>query len=120
MRKRKEHSIRKPKIQYTRRVPGRWKITGEIVYRYREERGLDQKQFADALSLPFLKVSHVAVSNWERGDTRPSIDWLRGVQFNESFTWRRAMADEILNTGCWEVRYPQRKVAANEATTDPA
>ena len=47
---------------------------GSRIRKFREERGMSQKQLAD-----ILKVSNSRVSNWEQGINRPDADILADV-----------------------------------------
>ncbi len=111
MRKRKERGFRRAKITYNRRVPGRWQSTASIIRAYRDNMGYTQEIFAKEISLPWLSVSSVAIVFWEAGDTRPNLNWLKGVLESDVFDrqdWRVNMAKEIMDTGVWNVRYPSR------------
>lgn len=44
---------------------------GSRIRKYREDRGLNQKQLAD-----LIKVSNSRISNWEKGINRPDADIL--------------------------------------------
>ena len=47
---------------------------GSRIRKYREERGLSQKQFAEKIG-----VSNSRVSNWEQGINRPDADILANI-----------------------------------------
>ncbi len=47
---------------------------GARIRKYREEKGLSQKQFAD-----MINVSNARVSNWEQGINRPDADILADI-----------------------------------------
>ena len=47
---------------------------GSRIRKYREERGLSQKQFAEKIG-----VSNIRVSNWEQGINRPDADILANI-----------------------------------------
>lgn len=47
---------------------------GNRIRKYREERGLSQKQLGD-----MIKVSNSRVSNWEQGINRPDADILADI-----------------------------------------
>lgn len=114
VRKRRERGVRRPKITYNRRIPNRWPQTAAIVRAYRDNQGMTQETFAGALSLPWLKVSDTAIVFWEAGDTRPNKTWLDGVLSGSHFalgSWQSNMAQEIVDTGVWNIRYPSRKQA---------
>lgn len=114
-RKRRERGFRRPKITYNRRIPNRWPQTAAIVQAYRDNQGMTQETFAGALSFPWLKVSDTAVVFWEAGDTRPNKTWLDAVLGSETFSpgsWQRNMAQEIVDTGVWNIRFPAREKQA--------
>ena len=57
--------------------------TGQLITELRKEKGLTQKQLADALN-----VTDKAVSKWERGLSFPDISMLEPIRSRGSFQFR--------------------------------